>query len=109
MSWDCPDETGKCDSYFYRPLVWLSVLRLDCPAETSRCFLTVSDNLLIVMCSQDDVKYVLDGTRMGNVGRYINHSCNVRSPMSSFIAFPKLSANITWIDLAGKVRKEGYQ
>ena len=37
----------------------------------------------MLMCSQDDVKYVLDGTRMVNVGRYINQSCNVCSPMPS--------------------------
>lgn len=31
--------------------------------------------------SQDHAKYVVDGGRIGNVGRYINHSCNVRSPI----------------------------
>ena len=32
-------------------------------------------------CRQRDIKYVLDSTRVGSVGRYINHSCNVRCPL----------------------------
>ena len=29
-------------------------------------------------CRERELKYSLDSTRIGNVGRYINHSCNVR-------------------------------
>ena len=34
---------------------------------------------MLCTCRQSRGKYSLDGTRIGNLGRYLNHSCNVRS------------------------------
>lgn len=41
-------------------------------------FIQDGSETALVMRRQRDVKYVLDSTRVGSVGRYINHSCNVR-------------------------------